>query len=129
MGETVLALDKLHSRNMIVLGGGLAGLSYAYGQIKKGNNSIAILEKDNIIGGIIKPFNYNGFLFDFAPHIFRSKDENVLTLVKNLLHNNYHHISSNPAIFKYGKFFDNVIPVITYKNIENLPEKIREKER
>jgi protoporphyrinogen oxidase len=127
MESSVLTFDELHNRNVIVLGGGLAGLSYAYGQIRKGNNSIAVLEKDNIIGGIIKPFNYNGFLFDFGPHIFRSKDENVLTFVKNLLHDNYHHISSNPAIFKYGKFFDNVIPVITYKNIENLPEKIRER--
>ena len=127
MRESVLVFNTLNNRNTIVLGGGLAGLSYAYGQIRRGNNSIAVLEKDNIIGGIIKPFNYNGFCFDFAPHIFRSKDENVLTFVKNLLHNNYHHISSNPAIFKYGKLFDNVIPVITYKNIENLPEKIRER--
>jgi hypothetical protein len=48
-------------------------------------------------------------------------------LLKIFIHNNYHHISSNPAIFKYGKLFDNVIPVITYKNIENLSEKIRER--
>ena len=65
MGDTALTPDELHNRNVIVLGGGLAGLSYTYGQIRKGNNSIAVLEKDNIIGGIIKPFNYNGFLFDY----------------------------------------------------------------
>jgi len=112
----------------IILGGGLAGLSYAYGQLKKGY-SVTVIEKDNAIGGLMRTFNFNGFLFDFGPHIFRSKDEKVLSFVKNLLNNNYHNISSNPAVFKYGQYFDNVIPIITYKNIETLPNKIKEKIR
>lgn len=75
----------------------------------------------------MKTFNFNGFLYDFAPHIFRSKDAKIMEFVKNLLYGNYHYIFSNPAIFKYGKFFDSVIPSITYRNIENLQK--RKKER
>jgi protoporphyrinogen oxidase len=111
----------------IILGGGLSGLSYAYGQLRKGSRSITIIEKENIIGGLMRTFELNGFLFDLGPHIFRSKDERILQFVKNLLNNDYFKVSSNPAIFKYGKFFDNVIPSITFRNIENLPGKIKDK--
>jgi protoporphyrinogen oxidase len=111
----------------IILGGGLSGLSYAYGQMRKVNGSVAIIEENVMIGGLMRTFNLCGFLFDFGPHIFRSKDERILNFVKDLLHNDYLRVSSNPAIFKYGKFFDNVIPSITYRNIENLPGKVKER--
>ena len=107
------------------MGGGLTGIAYAYRQLMSGKQ-VMILEKSDI-GGLMKTLNLNGFLFDFGPHVFRSKDEKILNFVKDLLHDNYHCISSNPAIFKYEKFFDNVIPTITYRNIENLPEKVKDK--
>jgi len=95
--------------------------------LKKQKGRVTILEKSNEIGGLMKTFDFNGFLFDFAPHIFRSQDDKIMKLVKNLLYGNYHHISSNPAIFRYGKFFENVIPSITCRNIENLPKETKEK--
>ena len=111
----------------IILGGGLSGLSYAYGQIRKGGRSAIVIEKENTIGGLMKTLRLNSFLFDLGPHIFRSKDERIMLFVKSLLDNNYFNVSSNPSIFKYGKFFDNVIPVLTFRNIENLPGEIRDK--
>jgi len=110
----------------IIIGGGLTGLSYAYNKLKKGYGVI-IFEKDKNIGGLMQTYNFGGFLFDFGPHLFRSKDEKVLNFVKELLGNNYHNIPSNPSIFKYGMIFDNTIPVITRRNIELLPENIKEK--
>jgi len=110
----------------IVLGAGLTGLSYAYNKLKKGYKA-TIFERDKNVGGLMKTYNFNGFLFDFGPHLFRSKDKRVLNFVKELLGSNYHNISSNPAIFKYGRVFDNVIPVITIRNINNLPKKLQEK--
>jgi len=110
--------------SIIILGAGLSGLSYAYNVLKK-NVLVTILEKNNEVGGLMRTFNFKDFLFDFGPHVFRSKDERIFNFVKNLLKNNYHYVFSNPSIFKYGKFFDNVIPRITYKNIENLPEEIK----
>jgi len=114
----------------MVLGGGLTGFSYAYGMLKNETGSSAtLIEKSKEIGGLMKSFRFNNFLFDSAPHIFRSKDQKVMRFVKNLLYDNYHYISSTPAIFKYGKLFDNVIPVITRRNVEALPNGIREKIR
>lgn len=115
-----------HTSSITVLGAGLSGLSYSYGKIIKGYNITAI-EKEGEIGGLMRTFNFNNFLFDFGPHIFRSKDVKVLKFVKGILNNNYHSIVSNPAIFKYGKFLDSVIPVITYKNVKHLPKNIRER--
>lgn len=112
--------------SIVILGAGLTGLSYAYSALRK-KSPVIILERDNKIGGLMKTFYFNGFLFDFGPHIFRSRDENILKFVKELLRTNYHKISSNPLIFKRGLFFDSVLPTITYRNLENLPEKIKEK--
>jgi protoporphyrinogen oxidase len=109
-------LSKYKSYSTVILGGGLSGLSYAYGNLIKGNSTI-IFEKREKVGGHLITFDFNGFLFDFGPHIFRSRDEKVLIFVKQLLRNNYHYVSSNPAIYKYGRIYDNVIPVITFQNI------------
>jgi protoporphyrinogen oxidase len=115
--------------SIIILGAGLTGLSHAYGALKKGRCLVIIIERESKVGGLMRSFDFNGFLFDFGPHIFRSTDKDIMKFVKELLHGNCHNISSNPSIFKYGKFFDNVIPVITYRNIINLPKKIKEKAR
>jgi protoporphyrinogen oxidase len=111
---------------IIILGAGLSGLSYAYSALRKGS-PVIILERGDEIGGLMRTFHFNGFLFDFGPHVFRSNNGKVLAFAKDLLCGNYHHVSSNPAIFKYGKVFDNVIPVITFRNIEGLPKDVREK--
>ncbi|MEM2143730.1 MAG: NAD(P)-binding protein [Candidatus Jordarchaeaceae archaeon] len=118
---------KYKSVHNIVLGGGLAGLAYAYGSATRGLRTI-IFEKDAWIGGLMKTFNFQQFLFDFGPHVFRSKNKEVLEFVKKLLgNNNYHFISSSPAIFKYGKFFNNVIPIITLHNIRLLPNETKKR--
>jgi len=114
------------NQSIIILGAGLTGLSYGYGKIRRGHK-VTIFERDNMVGGLMRTYNFNGFLFDFGPHIFRSKDEKVSKFVKYILRGNYHAVSSNPAIFKYGTIFDNVIPVITIRNVYNLPRILQEK--
>jgi len=110
----------------IILGGGLTGLSFAYGKLRK-NHSVIVLEKNSHLGGIMRPFVFKDFIFDFGPHVFRSNDKNIMRFIKSLLYGNFHHISSNPKIYKQGKIFDNVIPCITLRNIIELDEHKREK--
>ena len=62
---------------VIILGGGLAGLSLAYSY---GGESV-ILEKETRAGGLCRSFVLNGVPYDIGPHILFSKDKAALERV------------------------------------------------
>ena len=71
------------SMSIIVLGGGITGLTTAYELAKKGLNPI-VLEKDKELGGLAGYFNYKGFQLEkFYHHIFQS-DSAIIGLSKEL---------------------------------------------
>ena len=63
---------------IIVLGGGLAGLSAAY------HGGFPVYEARGRIGGIADSFNKNGFVFDAGIHVLQSKNEYFLSLLNEL---------------------------------------------
>lgn len=69
-------MESLDSPNIaapvVVIGAGPAGLTAAYHLAKDGIASI-VLEKDNIVGGISRTVEYNGYLFDIGGHRFFTK--------------------------------------------------------
>ncbi|PSN81834.1 hypothetical protein B9Q01_09885 [Candidatus Marsarchaeota G1 archaeon OSP_D] len=103
----------------IIIGAGLTGLSIAF-KLSSMDNNLILLEKENYEGGHVFSTNLGNFHIDLGPHIFRSKEEAVMKFVKELLNFNFINIESKPRIFKYGKIFENVIPVIPKKNIDML---------
>ncbi|TFB13442.1 FAD-dependent oxidoreductase [Candidatus Marinimicrobia bacterium MT.SAG.4] len=62
--------DQLReSYDYIILGAGVAGLSFAH-EVAKNGNSVLILEKAKVIGGLSQTLEYKGFLFDYCSHCF-----------------------------------------------------------
>ena len=59
-------------RNVVIIGGGPAGLTAAY-QLTKSNVPAIVLEKDSVVGGISRTAKYKGFLFDIGGHRFFTK--------------------------------------------------------
>ena len=55
--------------NVIIIGGGPAGLTAAY-QLSKAGIRSTVLEKDKMVGGLAKTVNYKGFRFDMGGHRF-----------------------------------------------------------
>ena len=49
------------TRDLVIVGGGPAGLAAAYGAYTKGVRDILILERDNTLGGILNQCIHNGF--------------------------------------------------------------------
>jgi protoporphyrinogen oxidase len=87
----------------IVVGGGMAGLSFSYEMKKKGYN-ILIIEKDSQVGGLSKTLLYKNFSFDYCAHRFHSGNEEVMNKVKKIMVNNFFLHNQKSRIFMFNKF-------------------------
>ena len=67
----------------IVLGGGVAGLSFCK-RIAETSDSILLLEKENIVGGLARSIYYKGFIMDFCAHRFHTGNQDLLKEVLSL---------------------------------------------
>ncbi|MEM1558103.1 MAG: FAD-dependent oxidoreductase [Thermoproteota archaeon] len=86
-----------------ILGGGLSGIAYAYFSSKMGYD-VTVLEKESILGGLMRSINEEGFTFDIGgSHVIFSKDAEVLELMLKLLGNNKVRNRRNTAILYKGR--------------------------
>lgn len=90
----------INTPKIVILGAGLSGLSAAYHL----NQSSAVFEKEDKVGGLCRSIQINNFIFDYGPHILFPKDAYVARLIKRLLGNNLH-IQSREA-YIYHRYCD-----------------------
>lgn len=81
-----------------ILGGGLAGLSFA----NFFDGESVILEKNNIVGGLCRSFNFNDVIYDIGPHIIFSKNKEILDFHTGLIDTNT--IRKSSSIYYKGRF-------------------------
>ncbi|MHA1130531.1 MAG: protoporphyrinogen/coproporphyrinogen oxidase [Candidatus Helarchaeota archaeon] len=86
-----------------ILGAGLAGLSSAY---HLNPREYVILEKDREVGGLCKSFLNQGYTFDYAPHIFFTRDEYIKSLIHKLLGENIETKIRKAFIYIYGEYIE-----------------------
>jgi protoporphyrinogen oxidase len=91
-------------KKVVILGGGLAGLSTALHLQKAGWQDYHILEKDSRIGGLTRSESVRGFTFDYTGHVLHFKDQANQELVLQLLGDNVHFIQRNSWIFSKGVY-------------------------
>ena len=77
--------------DIAIIGAGPAGLSAAYhlgstGSPYKGNS--ILIEKEDRVGGLARSKEIEGFVFDYAGHIFFTQDKYAFKLFKKLLKDN-----------------------------------------
>ena len=76
----------MKKQNVIIIGGGPAGLTAGYRLLKENKNyNVIILEASDSLGGISKTVNYKGNRMDIGGHRFFSKDEEVMEFWKEIL--------------------------------------------
>ncbi len=83
-----------------ILGAGLSGLSTAYHL----NKEYDIFESQSEAGGLCRSVNENGFVIDYGPHLFFSKNEYVGKLLNTLLKKNIHTLESSVAQYSFDHY-------------------------
>jgi protoporphyrinogen oxidase len=93
------------TKTTVILGGGLAGLSAAYQLLDKDLlHKVIILEKMPYMGGLSRSFDFEGLRFDFGPHIYFDKDEDVTAFWRALIGDHLKSYTRNNRIFYNGKY-------------------------
>jgi protoporphyrinogen oxidase len=79
-------MPPVEKKHVVIIGGGPAGLTAAYQLCKAGITSV-VLEKDDVVGGISRTVNHQGYLFDIGGHRFYTKVAVVQAMWREVLSN------------------------------------------
>jgi UDP-galactopyranose mutase len=88
---------------ILILGGGLSGISLAYFLGKTGKDFI-LFEKDYEVGGLCRSEKKDGFIFDYCGHLLHFRHKSTLEFVRKLLGNNLTQYKRNAWIFSFNRF-------------------------
>ncbi len=91
--------------DILVLGGGLTGLSAGYLLARSGCGTL-VLENDDVVGGISKTIHQNGYRFDLGGHRFFTKNKEVEQLVHVLMGEELIPVARKSKIFMRERYFD-----------------------
>lgn len=92
-------------KNIAIIGAGITGLSAAF-YAKKNGNEVTVFEKDSRVGGVIRTFRKNGFIYETGPSTSVVSLPEVVELFEDLKIGNLLEeapsIAGNRYIFKKG---------------------------
>ena len=95
-------------KKIVIIGGGITGLSVAW-KLSENGYDVTVIESDKSIGGLAKTIEIEKYFFDIGPHSFFSEDEEVFKRVMNLFESEPNEIPyakrSVKMLFK-GKYVD-----------------------
>ena len=98
-------LDTFCDTGVIILGGGLAGLSTGYILSQKGVK-VCLFEAGSVVGGLSRTITQKDFHFDVGGHRFLTTNKEIEKLVLDLLEGEYLTVSRTSKIFMFNRYFD-----------------------
>jgi len=91
---------------IIVLGGGIAGLSVAYFLSRLDRYDVTVLEQSDSIGGMCASFPYKGFNLDYGPHKMYSVIPGILDDLVHLMGDRAIKVPKKNKIFLNGVYLE-----------------------
>jgi len=97
--------------NVVVIGGGVAGMATAY-RLMQGGHRVALLEAGDKLGGLVRTFDVGGNKLEAYYHHLFSTDTTIINLIEELgFGDRLHWIDSKVGWFTDGKLYPLVTPL------------------
>ncbi len=91
--------------DIVILGGGLAGISAAYHLEQKGFFAYSLFEKENQIGGLCGSIKQDGFTFDYTGHLLHINDSYFQNLIDKVIgFDNFNVINRRSFIYSQNRY-------------------------
>ncbi len=95
-----------NSKNgIVILGGGLAGLSAGY-VLSKADRKVLVFESNSVVGGLSRTIVKGEFRFDLGGHRFLTKSKRIENFVKDLMDGELLTVHRKSKIYLHNKYFD-----------------------
>ena len=104
---------------VVILGGGLTGLSTAYHLQKNNFFDFKVFEKDSSFGGLARSVKQDGFTFDYTGHLLHSNNNYFDHFLEQFLPQR-DCVSRKSFVFTHNRF----IPYPIQMNLKNLPHNV-----
>ena len=107
-----MEMDNMHSKKVLIIGAGPAGLGAAYELIKNGITDLLLIDKNGIVGGLSRTEVRDGARFDIGPHRFFTRNKEINELWHELLGRDFLPVDRLTRIHYKNKYFNYPIKVL-----------------
>src|SRR5438067_10998430 len=98
--------EAKEQEQVVVLGGGAAGLTAAYALTGEGVPTSVLERNSRYVGGIARTVEHNGYRFDIGGHRFFSKNQEIEDLWTEILGDEMLTRDRLSRIYYRGRYFD-----------------------
>ena len=98
-------MEKSQIYDFVILGGGIAGLTFAR-QATRGGKRVVVLESADRVGGLSRTFDFEGYRFDIGGHRLVSPWPQVIDWVREEVHDELVQVARRSHIFLNGRYID-----------------------